>query len=200
MTERAETWGRASGASFQTDGSASVAVSRLWRKLEQLNLIKRANNGRLVKVTKLLEDGSGTPYTRPRGSDTGPRKDVYFQLPFQYWTEEMHKKLDMPAKIVMLIGMSLRQTNFALSETPTFASWYGISEATLRRGIKKLLEKELLVKVDTETYITGETRTGYGFRTRYTFRPPYDLNVKADREGGDSETPAETLVSPKASL
>lgn len=57
VTERSETWARATGVSFATDGSASAPVSRLWHKLERLNLITRSQDGRKTRVTKLREDG-----------------------------------------------------------------------------------------------------------------------------------------------
>ncbi|MEU0985921.1 hypothetical protein [Streptomyces sp. NPDC005953] len=183
VTERAETWGRASGASFAVDGTASAAVSRLWRKLEDLQLIKRSFEGRFLKVTKMLEDGSGADYTRPSGSETS-RKEVYFQLPYLYWGEGLHKRLNLPAKAVMLIGMSLRKAKFPLVPE-TYEQWYGISQATLRRGVDQLIKAQLLDEVDEELFITGETRTGRGKRTLYAFRPPYHLNVnKTDRKSG----------------
>ncbi|MEU6401436.1 hypothetical protein [Streptomyces sp. NPDC046985] len=183
ITERSETWGRAAGISFDTTGSASAAVSRQWAKLEKAGLIKRSTDGRRTRITKLLEDGLGNPYTLPSGSETGSRKDVYFKLPFAYWYDGLHNRLEMPAKVVMLIGMSQRKARFALPRTQTFADWYGLSAATMRRGIEELSKAELLDQVGSEPYITGETATGWGIRTLYAFRPPYHLNVnKTDRE------------------
>ncbi|MFD5595034.1 hypothetical protein [Streptomyces griseorubiginosus] len=186
VTERAETWGRASGVSFKIDGSASAPVSRLWRKLEDLQLIERSFEGRFLKVTKLLEDGSGKAYTRPTGSENS-RKDVYFQLPYQYWDDGLHKKLRMPAKAVMLIGMSMRKAKFPIVPE-TYEKWYGISQASLRRGIDQLVEAQLLDEVDQEVFVTGETATGLGTRTLYAFRPPYHLNVnKTNRDGAGAD-------------
>ncbi|MFJ9903878.1 hypothetical protein ACIRVK_13400 [Streptomyces sp. NPDC101152] len=194
VTERAETWGRASGVSFATDGSASAPISRLWRKLEDLQLIERSFEGRLLKVTKLLEDGSGKAYTRPTGSETS-RKDVYFQLPYQYWDEGLHKKLRMPGKVVMLIGMSLRKAKFPIVPE-TYQKWYGVSQASLRRGIDQLVEAQLLDEVDQEVFTTGETATGLGTRTLYAFRPPYHLNVnKTDRDDGGADSAGDTPTS-----
>ncbi|MER6292386.1 hypothetical protein [Streptomyces althioticus] len=183
VTERAETWGRASGLSFATDGSASATVSRQWRKLDDLRLIQRSSEGRFLRVTKLLEDGTGAPYTRPTGSET-TRKDVYFQLPFRYWEDGFHDRLKMPAKVVMLVGMSLRKAKFSIVPE-AYERWYGISKATLRRGVDQLLKAQMLDEVDEEHFITGETPTGRGTRTLYAFRQPYNLNVnKTDRESG----------------
>lgn len=187
VTERSETWGRASGASFDITGSASAAVSRLWAKLEKLQLIQRSPNGRQTRITKLLEDGSGEPYTLPSGSETGSRKDVYFKLPFEYWYQGLHNRLEMPAKVMMLIGMSQRKAKFPLPQTQAFADWYGLSLATVRRGVDGLIKAELLDEVGSEPYLTGETATGWGMRTLYAFRPPYHINVnKSDR---DNEAP-----------
>ncbi|MBD0674596.1 hypothetical protein BU198_28830 [Streptomyces sp. CBMA156] len=173
--ERAETWGRATGLTFATDGSAGSSVSRLWNRLAGLGLVTRSTKGRLAKVTKLLEDGSGGPYTVPNGG--AARKEVYFRLPYAYWRDGLHKRLDMSGKIALLIGMSLRKPTFPLPQTATFAGYYGISEATLRRGINNLVDAKVLTKVDAEVYETTETVTGYGRRTLYSFSPPYDLNV-----------------------
>lgn len=194
VTERAETWGRASGLSFATDGSASATVSRQWRKLDDLRLIQRSFEGRFLRVAKLLEDGTGAPYTRPTGSET-TRKEVYFQLPFQYWEDGFHDRLKMPAKAVMLIGMSLRKAKFPIVPE-AYAGWYGISQATLRRGVDQLLEAQMLDEVDEEHFVTGETRTGRGTRTLYAFRPPYHLNVnKADRESGGNGKSGGVLIA-----
>ncbi|MGY0466899.1 hypothetical protein ACW14Y_42570 (plasmid) [Kitasatospora sp. cg17-2] len=175
--ERAETWGRAIALTFATDGSAGSAVSRLWNRLAGLGLVARSTSGRLAKVTKLLEDGSHEPYTVPAGGEKGRRKEVYFRLPFAYWREGLHNRLDMPGKIVLLIGMSLRQPTFGLPQTATFAGYYGISESTLRRGIDKLIDEGVLTMTDAEVYMTTETVTGWGVRHLYAFNPPYDLNV-----------------------
>lgn len=198
VTERAETWGRASGLSFATDGSASATVSRQWRKLDDLRLIERSSEGRFLRVTKLLEDGTGKPYTRPTGSET-TRKDVYFQLPFQYWEDGFHDRLKMPAKAVMLIGMSLRKAKFPIVPE-AYERWYGMSQATLRRGVDQLLQAQMLDEVDEEHFITGETPTGRGTRTLYAFRPPYHLNVnKTDRESGGNGKSGEEPVATSSS-
>lgn len=192
VTERSETWGRATGVSFALDGSASAPVSRLWRKLEQLNLIRRSQDGRKTRVTKLLEDGKNRPYTRPVTSENGPLSEIYFQLPFQYWEDGYHHELGIVGKAVMLIGMSLRKANFALPQTAKFAGYYGISKPTLERGIKELTATGLLDATGSETYETGETRTGYGERLLYGFRSPFDLNVRKPRTedpASKSETP-----------
>lgn len=203
--ERAETWGRATGLTFQHDGSAGSTVSRLWNRLAKLNLVERGTKGRLAKVTKLLEDGSGDPYTVPSGAEKGTRKDVYFRIPFEYWRNGLHTRLDLAGKVVMLIGMSLRDPSFSLPQTGTFAGYYGISEATLRRGIATLIRENVITKTGVEPYATNETVTGIGTRTLYAFEPPYDLNVnnetKAAREAlltlaSTAATPVVDLSSP----
>nr|WP_199885614.1 hypothetical protein [Streptomyces sp. CB00455] len=100
VTRRSETWGRAAGISFATDGTASAAVSRHLAKLKDLKLISTAPDGRMTRITKLLEDGSGNPYTRPSGNAEGSRKDIYFKVPFAYWEQGYYRSLDMPAKAI----------------------------------------------------------------------------------------------------
>jgi hypothetical protein len=178
VTERSETWARATGVSFATDGSASASISRLWHKLERLNLITRSQDGRKTRVTKLREDGTNRPYARPLTSETGPLGDIYFQVPFQYWEDDYHNKLSILGKAVMLIGMSLRKAQFALPQTAEFAGYYGISKSTMERGIKELIATGLLNEIGSEIYKTGETSTGYGERLLYGFRSPFDLNIR----------------------
>jgi len=135
VTARSETWGRATGISFSTDGKASAAVSR---HLDKLKLISTAPDGRMTRITKLLEDGSGNAYTAPLINDEGPRKDVYFKVPFEYWEQHHYEKLTMPAKAMLLIFMSQRSRSIVLGQDQQLASWYGISPSTVNRGITEL--------------------------------------------------------------
>jgi hypothetical protein len=187
VTERAETWGRATGASFETDGGASAVISRLWLTLERNKLIKRSPDGRFTRVTKLLEDGSERVYTPPSGSRES-RRDVYFQLPYEYWTSGVFLRLDMSAKAVLLIAMSLRKREFFLPSTKKFAGYYGISASTLYRGINKLHELGILTASEPEYFVDFTAPSGVGSHTPYSLAPPYDRSVKIAQEEPEEET------------
>lgn len=187
VTERSETWGRAAGISFATNGSAAAAVSRHLKKLKELKLISTAPAGRMVRITKLLEDGSGEPYTKPSGNETGSRKDIYIKVPFEYWEENYYRTLSMPAKAMLLIAMSLRGRSVVLRQNKEFASWYGISPATVSRGIAELKDQGLLYEYLSEPYLTGDTALGHAIRTRYALSAPFDINVKkAERAAAEA--------------
>ncbi|UNM13108.1 hypothetical protein J4032_17850 [Streptomyces formicae] len=150
VTHRSETWGRAAGISFATNGTASAAVSRHLHKLKELKLISTEPYGRMVKITKLLEDGSGDPYTLPSGDKEGSRKSTYFKVPFAYWEQHYYRKLSMPAKAMLLILMSQRSPSFALHKAREYALWYGVSPSTVGRGIEELKKKRLLYEFLSE--------------------------------------------------
>ncbi|GCD99773.1 hypothetical protein [Embleya hyalina] len=195
-THYATTWSRALGKSFVAKGAAAQ-VSRLWRQLEDLRLIERANDGRRAKVTKLLEDGSGQPYTNP-GGDTGLR-NIYFKLPYAYWTDGWHTRLALPAKALLLAGMSRRKHEFAISDR-SFARWYGFSPATVARGRKQLVGEGLLIptRCTLEVNLHSPDMTGLETRQQYTFAAPFDLNLSIDEEKALAARPAdETTVTPE---
>ncbi|MFI1466205.1 helix-turn-helix domain-containing protein [Streptomyces wuyuanensis] len=193
VTQRYETWGRATGISFATNGSASAAVSRQLAKLKQLKLISTTADGRKTRITKRLEDGSEDPYTVPSG---GSRKDIYFKLPFEYWEQGLHNALSMPAKGMLLIAMSLRKRAFALPQNKDFAKWYGISPATVSRGIADLKKTGLLLEYMTEAFLTGESPTGRAERTLYVLKPPYNINIKkTDREAEERALTPEGILA-----
>ncbi|MEU5150037.1 hypothetical protein AB0G42_23000 [Streptomyces yangpuensis] len=187
VTTRAETWARAAGISFYTDGTASAAVSRHLAGLKKLGLVGTAPHGRHTRIFKRLEDGSGDPYTAPSGNADGPRKDVYFKLPFAYWEQGFHESLSVPAKVMLLIHMSRRKRSFELRQDKKFASWYGISPSTAGRGIRELQEKGLVYPFLSEQRLDGFAVLGHSTQVRWALAAPFDLNIKkADREAAES--------------
>ncbi|MBO8202690.1 hypothetical protein JW613_31090 [Streptomyces smyrnaeus] len=187
VVHRSETWGRAAGISFATNGTASAAVSRHLHKLKELKLISTEPDGRMTKITKLLEDGSGDPYTLPSGDKEGSRKSTYFKVPFAYWEQHYYRKLSMPAKAMLLILMSQRSPSFALYKAREYALWYGISPSTVGRGIEELKKKRLLYEFLSEQQLDGFSVLGQSTHVRWALAAPFDLNVnKTEREAAEA--------------
>ncbi|WP_329240457.1 hypothetical protein OG223_53805 [Streptomyces sp. NBC_01478] len=188
VTARSETWGRATGISFATNGAASAAVSRHLSKLKALKLISTAPDGRMTRITKLLEDGSGAPYSLPSGSDQGTRKDTYFRVPFAYWEQHYYKSLSMPAKAMLFIFMAMRNpSSIVMRKDREFAAWYGVSPSTVSRGIAELKAKDLLYEFVSEQFLDGSSVFGQSTRVRWALAAPFDLNInKKDRETAET--------------
>lgn len=118
--------------------SSEAAVSRQWRWLAEQKLVAAPRVGRLVAVTRLMEDGSGRKYERPIGGGGGG----YFRLPAAYFSRRWHAQLALPGKVALVA---------ALAQAPTFdlpleqaAKWYGISADTLGRGFVELQDLGLI--------------------------------------------------------
>ncbi|MEV4178409.1 helix-turn-helix domain-containing protein [Nonomuraea sp. NPDC049709] len=156
----------------------------MWLTLERNKLIKRSSGGRFTRVTKLLEDGSERAYTPPSGSRESRR-----ELPYAYWTSGVFTKLDMPAKTVLLIAMSLRKRKLFLPSTKTFAGYYGISASTLHRGITTLHQLGILTASEPEYFVDSTAPSGVGSHTLYSLAPPYDRSVKIEQEEEPEEGP-----------
>jgi DNA-binding transcriptional ArsR family regulator len=187
VTHRSETWARAAGISFATNGTASAAVSRHLHKLKELKLISTEPHGRMTKITKLLEDGSGDPYTLPSGDKEGSRKSTYFKVPFAYWEQHYYRKLSMPAKTMLLILMSQRKPSFVLHKDREYALWYGVSPSTVRRGIEELKKEHLLYEFLCEQQLDGFSVLGQSTQVRWALAAPFDLNVnKTEREAAEA--------------
>lgn len=155
-----EVWLRALGRDPRSKSSAA-AVSRAWKRLEERRLITRVRQGRLLRVELRREDGSGDAYAYPTGSSS----DLYFKLPFAYWTENLHNTLTLRAKTMLLIGLSLPD-GFVLPYERV-PDWYGVSADTAQRGFRELSEKDLL-EVETGYKAAPLTAQGWTEERRYT--------------------------------
>lgn len=125
-------WARA--LRHSSTSASPQTVSKIWRRLEELQLLERGRSGRLADITLLSEDGSGNVYVHPAET-----KDPYLQLPVAYWlsdSEQWSSTLSLPAKAMMLIGLSLLP-GFVLpiEKAP---SWYGVSADSAQRGLAEL--------------------------------------------------------------
>jgi hypothetical protein len=154
-------WARALG--FPDDEASGQRVSRNWRILRELRLVRTEKRGRNVSATPLREDGSGAAYEPPR--------DDFLILPDAYWRERWHVRLDLAAKAMLLIALSLPD-RFPLS--PRHAtSEYGISKSTAERGLRALRRHGLL-RTEQQALRTPRAPKGYTVANVYTLQPPFD--------------------------
>lgn len=115
-------------------------LSRTWKYLAKRKLItkKRGRLGRLY-VAPRLEDGTGTPYTFPSG-EKGNREESYFTVPDRFWLAEEFAALNLPGIALLLI--LAKETNGKKAELritqEQIAQWYGISRATVAKGLAEL--------------------------------------------------------------
>jgi len=96
-------WARAMSLDPRVD-SARAAISKNWAWIADRKLISRRRRGRLSQITLLHDDGSGDPYAHP-----AERREPYFKLPYAFWLEDWHRKLDLAATAVLLIALSLSE-------------------------------------------------------------------------------------------
>lgn len=156
-------WARAAG--LAPDASGRAAVSRNWSFMAEHKLIRVQRAGRLARVTVLREDGSGQAYKHPAA--TGSR---YLQLPFAYWTDQLHETLSLPGKALLLIALTLPD-DFSLPPDRGPA-WYGISPSTVERGLRELRRADILRarRVRKSAPLAPE---GYTFVNLYTLAAPF---------------------------
>ena len=94
-------WARALG--LPNDESGRRTVQRNWKALAELGLVRIERSGRLLAVTLLHEDGSGSPYTHPGATRDGR----YIKLPYSYWLDGYSSQLKLPGKALLLIALML---------------------------------------------------------------------------------------------
>jgi len=165
VTEAADVWARTLDLG-RTDSSRTT-VSKTFARLDTTHhLMERTREGRRLRVTLLAADGSGDPY-EPPGSDPEGR---YLTLPFAYWEQGWHRKLTLPGKAFLLIGLSLLDGfNLPSNKGP---DWYGLSEDTVEKGAADLLEHNL-VRVERAPKKAPLAPAGYTIENRYTLLPPF---------------------------
>jgi hypothetical protein len=129
-------WARALN---KTNPGAEGSISRSWSWLGDEKLVRTERLHRRVRPFLLAEDGSGDVYTRSKS---------YFYFPLDFFRENWHAKLKLPATAVLLIGLSRtrKSNNFPWFDlrTEVHSKWYGISPDTLQRGLDELRDAELL--------------------------------------------------------
>ncbi|MFE6697387.1 hypothetical protein [Streptomyces sp. NPDC057718] len=122
-----------------TEQAARTGAWRALRRLQQRNLITCSRSGTTITVTLLCEDGSGSPYERPLGKT---EEDLYLQIPSAFWTKGYDERVDLPTLALLLV--ILREKNWSKFPAEKAPDWYGWSADTHERGLKGLLELELV--------------------------------------------------------
>ena len=188
VTERSQLWARAAGIYLSADKGASVAVSRQWEHLEKLGLIERRQHGRLKRIVKRHELGRVGGMTADYTVPTGTKSDVYFRVPFAYWRQDWHLKLNMPGKAVLLAAMSRRKETFTLPQDTRGAQALGLKRHTMARGIDELVHHKLLVKMGLDEVVDGRAMRGFEWVHTYQLAKPFNINLsKAEVERLEAE-------------
>jgi hypothetical protein len=168
-------WARALG--MGETASSRVFISKTWTWLADQQLVRSERAGNRRRLFLLDESGSGEPYAHGQGQ--GHKRLDYFKLPHAYWLDGWTQRLDLPAAAVLLIALSLPQT-FILPQEHG-ARWYGISRDTVRRGLRTLVDLNVL---DAETRYKRAplSPTGSAEQRHYRLRKPFArANVRARR-------------------
>jgi hypothetical protein len=173
-----EAWVSALGiADNASMDSAKTAVSKVMRRLEKRNLVKRERSKRLSDVFLLKEDGSGEPFERPVKDRA---EDRWLQLPHAYWLDQQYKTLSLPAKIMLIVALS-RPDSF-----PMPSHWgpryYGISSDSTEEGLRELRRVGLLA-VETNWVRAPRSETGWTEQLLYTLQGSFSTaeRTKASR-------------------
>ncbi|MBK5219184.1 MAG: hypothetical protein JJE35_05290 [Thermoleophilia bacterium] len=156
---------------IEPSASNRATVSRSWSWLEEKRLISSHRQGRDRGIEILREDGTGQLWQPP-----GAHHEAYFGLPLAYWRGGYASELSLPAKSVLLIGLSLQSREEPFFQLPLRrgSDWYGLSASTLRRGLAELRRVGLLRR-------WAERRETEGSPLGHTYDQRYALNPLSDR-------------------
>lgn len=169
ITLSGEVWARAAGLREGPAAPSALsglsAISKAFRRLEAVRLITRDRDGSRCKVTLLDEAGTGAAYVRPVD-----KTERYLKLPHEYWTEGWSGQLKLPAKVMLLIALSLDDGFYLPVEKGP--PWYGISSDTVSRGFEQLIHDELLA-VDISQKKAPLSPQGFTTERHYTLKPPF---------------------------
>lgn len=146
--------------------AAKSRWSKVVTKLAELRLVERERKGNDMRYRLLSEAGDGTPYKRPKSASDGH----WLRLPYSYWLEKFDEELSHAEKLMLII--SLDQADDFILPFNQVANWYGISEATARRGLRGLEGRGLLTKTSSHV-VAPRSPTGWAEQFRYTLRGPF---------------------------
>jgi hypothetical protein len=178
VTRDSRVWARALGLDDERP-SSRAAVSKGWSWLEQRKLIRRERKGRLAKITLLSDDGSGDAYRHPFD-----QRQPYITLPYDFWRDGWHEQLDLASTVLLLIGMSLKP-NFILPQSHV-QEWYGLSPATLSKGISGLRKVDLLA-VKRDAVVAPLAPKGFRYVYRYSIREPFHRRPPVNKKVGAAQ-------------
>jgi hypothetical protein len=155
-----------------TGPAARAGAAKTLKRLEDRRLIRcsRERGSTKISVTLMREDASAEPYTRPNGSS---EQDRFLRLPPTFWTGGCDAELDMPGMAMLLaIAHAKPWSRFPAKRVE---EWYGWSEETTLRGIRKLLDLGLIERREAYEKAplspTGVTMV-YEIRLVKWMRPP----------------------------
>jgi hypothetical protein len=172
---------------IDTSATPSAARTGAWRTLQRLqrhNLItcERPRGSTMIKVTLLREDGSGDAYDRPSGTT---EEDRFLQIPQAFWNRGYDERIDLPGLAMLLV--IAREKSWSVFPADKAPEWYGWSADTHLRGLRKLLELELVERRESYTKAplspTGMTMT-YQYNLKPIMRP------RKPKKQGNSTTPS----------
>ena len=142
VSRDARIWARLLDLSEDKAGRATV--SKVIRRLRDLNLVDSKRRGRKADLTLLLEDGSGASYTYPEPKDN----EYYLKLPHAFWDNGWYRELDTPGLAMLLILLAEKDgARLPIDQIP---KWYGISRATAQRGFRELAGHQLITTWDQQ--------------------------------------------------
>lgn len=166
----AAVWARALDMELPESKTSTSKVSKLWKRIEDRQLIERTRDGRMARVHFLKEDGSGDAYAHPADDRN------YFKLPAAFFTtgphpdERWYLTLKLPDIAMLLIALSLGD-DFTMPAEKV-PDWYGISADTAQRGFKAL-EKHDLLTITSRRKKAPLTARGYTNENVYTLKAPF---------------------------
>jgi hypothetical protein len=173
----AATWARAIGGYFDPETgvieqAALHKVSRNWKFLREIGLVKTERAGREVRAHLLADDGSKQAYKHIGAGMKGQKLNGsgYLKLPYEYWQQRWHEKLSLPAKAMLLISL-YQGDGFALPYNKVPA-WYGVSSASAERGLKELREHALLHR-ERHRRADPESPIGFSYIYHYQLLSPF---------------------------
>lgn len=134
------------------DGTGARRIQNAAARLasDDLKLIQlEPRPGQTSKIVLLREDGSGEPYSLPKGRyDRGKqRQDTYFNVPPMLWTSGHMQNLSAAALVMLLIVLeeSRGKTGPQWWSVDTFHKRFHINKDVRAKGTKELTERQLLI-------------------------------------------------------
>lgn len=182
-------WVRVLGLSETAElASARTAVSKIMKRLEDRKLITRTRTKKQSHIHLLREDGSGETYTRPTSKLLSER---WLRLPHAYWLEGWTESLSLPAKVVLLIALSLDEGFYLPADRAP--DWYGISPDSCDEGLRELRTVGLLAS-DYTWVKTARSDTGWTRQYTYTLIGSFSRDALDTAARSHSHTDADDDV------